>query len=80
MHNSSNDRAIVKTIIELGHNLNCQVVAEGVENQQAIDSLKLLDVDILQGFFYCRPLNYRDFQVWLTKHFALPPAQQTEAG
>jgi len=79
MHNSSNDHAIVKTIIELGHNLNCQVVAEGVENQQTVDSLKSLGVDILQGFFYSKPLNSCDFQQWLTEHFVLPPEQQSEA-
>lgn len=80
MHNSSNDHAIVKTIIELGHNLNCRVVAEGVENQQTIDSLNLLGVDILQGFFYSKPLSSGDLQVWLTKNFVLQAAQQTEAG
>jgi len=80
MHNSSNDHAIVKTIIELGHNLNCKVVAEGVENQQTIDSLKLLNVDILQGFFYSKPLSPSDFQDWLTKDFSLTPVQQTKAG
>lgn len=68
MHNSSNDHAIVKTIIELGHNLNCQVVAEGVENQQTIDSLNALNVDILQGFFYSQPLSPQRFQNWLAEH------------
>lgn len=75
MLNSSNDHAIVKTIIELGHNLNCQVVAEGVENQQAIDDLKSLNVDILQGYFYSKPLKPDDFQIWLVENFTLPPTQ-----
>jgi len=73
MHNSSNDHAIVKTIIELGHNLNCQVVAEGVEDQQTIDSLKQLNVDIMQGFFYSKPLKPQDFQDWLAQRFTPPP-------
>ncbi len=70
MHNSHSDHAIIKTIIELGHNLNCQVVAEGVEDQKTIDSLDLLGVDILQGFFYSKPLKSSDFQEWLLKGFA----------
>ena len=78
MQDNNSDHSIVKTIIELGHNLNCQVVAEGVEDQQTIDSLKLLNVDILQGFFYSRPLNPRDFQNWLTAHFEPPQSQQSE--
>jgi len=76
MHNSSNDRAIVKTIIELGHNLNCQVVAEGVESQQSIDSLQSLNVDILQGFFYSKPLSPANFQNWLTENFAPQAGQE----
>lgn len=80
MHNSSNDHAIVKTIIELAHNLNCQVVAEGVEDQQTVDSLTLLNVDILQGFFYSTPLNAHDFQSWLTKHYALLPGHHSITG
>ncbi len=70
MHNSSNDLAIVKTIIELGHNLNCEVVAEGVETQKIIDDLSLLDVDVMQGFFFCEPLNSTDFHDWLIANFA----------
>ncbi len=77
MHNSSNDHAIVKTIIELGHNLNCQVVAEGVETQQTIDSLELLEIDILQGYFYSEPLNAPDFQRWLTEYIAASQADRT---
>lgn len=71
MHKSSNDFAIVKTIIELGHNLNCEVVAEGVETQRAIEDLSLLEVDILQGFVFCKPLVPDEFQNWLDNNFPL---------
>lgn len=74
MHSSSDNIAIVKTIIELGHNLNCKVVAEGVEEQKIIDELSALKVDILQGFFFCEPLDSDDFQHWLTaSHELLKP-------
>ncbi|VAW92585.1 diguanylate cyclase/phosphodiesterase (GGDEF & EAL domains) with PAS/PAC sensor(s) [hydrothermal vent metagenome] len=80
MHNSRSDQAIIKTIIELGHNLNCQVVAEGVETQQAIDSLELLGVDILQGYFYSKPLIASDFHEWLTTaNVLLSQTRQNEA-
>ena len=80
MFNSSNNLAIVKTIIELGHNLNCKVVAEGVEDQKSIDSLTELNVDILQGFFYSRPLKPEKFQTWLDQHFAPSEATEGKAG
>jgi len=56
MCSKPSDKAIVKTIIELGHNLNCKVIAEGVENSITLNKLALLKVDIMQGFFYSKPL------------------------
>jgi len=69
LHNSDNDQAIVKTIIELGHNFNCQIVAEGVENKKTVDSLNLLGIDFMQGYFYCKPLHLADLKRWLIEHF-----------
>lgn len=68
MCNSSNDKAIVKTIIELGHNLDCLVVAEGVESQKELDSLSLLEVDLLQGYFYSKPIAADEFFNWFSKY------------
>jgi len=49
-------KAIVKTCIILGHELNMQVVAEGVETPEQAEILKLLDCDIGQGYFYSKPV------------------------
>jgi len=49
-------KAIVKTCIILGHELNLQVVAEGVETQEQAEILLALDCDIAQGYFYSKPL------------------------
>lgn len=49
-------RAIVKTCIILGHELNMKVVAEGVETQQHFDILAELGCDIAQGYFFSRPV------------------------
>ncbi|HED16811.1 MAG TPA: EAL domain-containing protein [Gammaproteobacteria bacterium] len=68
MCDSESDNAIVKTIIELGHNLGCRVVAEGIENQRTLDSLKLLNVDTMQGFFYSKPLPADRLFAWLIEH------------
>ena len=68
MDSKSSDKAIVKTIIELGHNLNCRVVAEGVENQTILDELVLLNVDAIQGFFYSKPLSTDDFINWSAEY------------
>lgn len=65
---SDTDRAVVKTIVELGHNLNCKVVAEGVENQLIVDNLKVLNVDKFQGFLFSKALPGDDFIDWLENY------------
>jgi EAL domain-containing protein (putative c-di-GMP-specific phosphodiesterase class I) len=50
------DIAIVRSIVELGHNLGYKVVAEGVENRMAWDLLASLGCDSAQGFHICKPL------------------------
>lgn len=49
--------SIVKTCIVLGHELNMQVVAEGVESQNQLDLLKSLNCDLAQGYFFSKPLS-----------------------
>lgn len=49
--------AILKTIIGLGHTLGLEIVAEGVENETQLQLLREMDVDSIQGFYYCRPID-----------------------
>jgi len=49
----------------LGHNLGMQVVAEGVEDKKTALRLKQLGCDILQGFYFSRPLDHEQFTQWL---------------
>ncbi len=50
------DHALVKAIITLGHSLNLDVVAEGVETFEQFEFLKKYSCDIAQGYYYHRPL------------------------
>jgi diguanylate cyclase (GGDEF)-like protein len=59
------DVAIVRSIIDLGHNLGYRVVAEGVETGMAWDMLKKLGCDTAQGFHISRPLPESLFNDWL---------------
>ncbi len=49
--------AIVRSTIELGHNLDMHVVAEGVETAQVWQTLQSIGCDIVQGHFIARPLT-----------------------
>ncbi|MBV9868758.1 MAG: EAL domain-containing protein [Abitibacteriaceae bacterium] len=53
---------IVRTIIALAHNLNLDVVAEGIETPEQVAQLKILDCEYGQGFLFSKPLNIQAAQ------------------
>ena len=61
------DAAIVEAIIQMAHTLRLEVVAEGVEDQDAQDRLAALGCDLFQGYHLGRPLRDKDFFAWLTR-------------
>ena len=58
------DHAIVRSTIDLGHNLGLAAVAEGVEDQATLDLLGGLGCDLAQGFFLSRPLPAESVAAW----------------
>ena len=54
--NEQADEAICRSIIDLGHNLNMQIVAEGVETLLQREWLRAHHCDEIQGYFYARPM------------------------
>ncbi len=58
------DVAIVRSIIDLGHNLGCKVIAEGVENISSWKMLSSLGCDMAQGFHISKPLTDAGFVNW----------------
>jgi diguanylate cyclase (GGDEF)-like protein len=56
MTTTSQDAVLVRTAIDLGHNLGLTVVAEGVEGAEHVQALRALGCDIAQGFHYARPM------------------------
>ena len=61
----SNDEVIVRSTIELAHNLGLQVVAEGVESKASWDILKALNCDIAQGYYMSKPKPAVELTQWL---------------
>ena len=59
------DAMIVRSTIDLAHNLGLSTVAEGVESDQILDRLKSMDCDIAQGYLISRPLSKDDFLSYL---------------
>jgi diguanylate cyclase (GGDEF)-like protein/PAS domain S-box-containing protein len=55
---------IVRSVIDLGHNLGLQVVAEGVETEAVFQRLRALGCDLAQGYHVARPMSSDDFTRW----------------
>jgi EAL domain-containing protein (putative c-di-GMP-specific phosphodiesterase class I) len=65
MESSVEDGIIVRSIVDLGHNLGLKVVAEGVENPQIWNLVVPLGCDAAQGFHIGPPLPGQDLPCWL---------------
>ncbi|WP_455211884.1 putative bifunctional diguanylate cyclase/phosphodiesterase [Kaarinaea lacus] len=60
---------IVQSIIDLAHNLELKVVAEGVEDKHTINQLASLGCDYAQGYYISPPLDTLEFDRWLTRFY-----------
>ena len=69
------DAVIVRSIIDLAHNLGARVVAEGVEDKGTLDRLVEFGCDEAQGYFFSRPVPGDYLTSWLahTDSFGLTP-------
>jgi diguanylate cyclase (GGDEF)-like protein len=61
----ANDAIIVRSTIELAHNMGLVVVAEGVEDEATFDALRALGCDTMQGYWISRPLGTAEAEQWL---------------
>jgi len=67
MLSNQSDAMIVRSVIELGHNLGLRVVAEGVESANIFNMLADLGCDEIQGYYIARPQPCETLKQWLTE-------------
>jgi diguanylate cyclase (GGDEF)-like protein len=67
--NDANDRIIVRSIVELSHELGYKVTAEGVEDEATLDYLVSIGCDHAQGYFVARPMSAAALFDWMTTEF-----------
>lgn len=65
MASDKNDEVIVRSTIDLAHNLGLKVVAEGVERREAWEMLNELGCDMAQGYYISQALAPAEFSAWL---------------
>ena len=59
------DQIIVKSIIDLAHNLGLGVIAEGVENPDTLQALRAVECDEVQGYLIAQPLDREEVTRWM---------------
>lgn len=68
MAKDENDAVIVRSTIDLAHNLGLAVVAEGIENAETLALLVGLGCDSAQGYYFSKPLPADKFSTFLQQH------------
>jgi diguanylate cyclase (GGDEF)-like protein len=69
MLRDESDLIIVRSTINLGHDLGLRIIAEGVEDSATLERLALLGCDLAQGYHVSRPMPADAFNAWLSQPF-----------
>ena len=64
LHDQEGDQKIVKTVISLAHSFGMNVVAEGVENIEALKLLADWGCELAQGYYICKPTSAENLITW----------------
>jgi EAL domain-containing protein (putative c-di-GMP-specific phosphodiesterase class I) len=76
--NSKKDYSIVGSVIDLVHNLNMKVVAEGVESRKQYEFLKQINCDIYQGFLFSKALDFEDTIEYVDQFYKVAKAKRID--
>jgi diguanylate cyclase (GGDEF)-like protein/PAS domain S-box-containing protein len=60
--------AIVRAVVELGHSLHLDVIAEGVDSAAVLAAVAALGCDAMQGFYIATPMDAHALQIWMAEH------------
>lgn len=67
MADDKDDATIVRSTIDLGHNMGLVVVAEGIENEATWDMLQTMGCDLAQGYYISKPMDADALLKWLAQ-------------
>ncbi len=73
MCHGNSETMLVRSMIDLAHNIGLKAVAKGVETPQARDQLLEMGCDRAQGFLFCVPCGFEDMTAWLEKRLSQGP-------
>jgi EAL domain-containing protein (putative c-di-GMP-specific phosphodiesterase class I) len=78
MATDASDAVIVRSTIDLAHNMGLAVVAEGVEDEATLRRLRELGCDMVQGYFFSRPVAADEIVKWMRASSYTRTAEVTE--
>lgn len=69
-HITDPDRAnaVVRSIIDMAKSLKMKTVAEGIETEEQVEFLRTTDCDLIQGYYYSKPISADEFELYMTKN------------
>lgn len=70
---TANQKIIISCIIEMAAKLNIRVVCEGVETSEQVNFLTVIGCDMIQGYYYAKPMPQDDFNVYMDEHIKVKP-------
>lgn len=71
VHSNSQRRAICRSLVELAHGLEIGLVAEGAETAEEVNTLQQLGCQLVQGFYFSRPVSSEQLCTLATKSFEI---------
>lgn len=67
-----NQKIVISCIAEMASKLNIRVVCEGVETWEQVNFLTVIGCDMIQGYFYAKPINEDEFSAYIDEHIKVP--------
>lgn len=64
------DQTLLNSVIDMIKKLGIKVTQEGVETREDFERLKLLGCDVIQGYFFAKPMKYVDYCEFIEKNYA----------
>ena len=68
LEKTDKDQAMLEAIFTMGKAFKFSIVAEGVESNDQLEVLKRYDCDIIQGYYFSKPLNQQEFETFYQSH------------
>ena len=70
MEKDEKSMKLVDLIIDIAKFLNVPVVAEGVETQSQLDTLKKMGCNVIQGYYFSKPVPAEEFEKFIEKEIS----------